>query len=109
MGIFTGSDQEHLGNVFSERPAGRGLILWVSIENCDGNQVYGGLHGDGGGAGLMVVVEGVRVEVSGVHHGRGVMQAPVDRLCGNSEVPPAGVGFCAARHPGHMEGVPSYG
>ena len=57
----------------------------------------------------MVGLEGGGMESFGGHHVQGVGQVPVDRLCGPAEVPPEGVGFCIARHPGHRDGVPSRG
>ena len=39
------------------------------------------------------------VPIFGVHHVQVGVQAPADRLCRTVEVPPSGVGFCAARHP----------
>ena len=90
-----------------ERTTGRGLYWGVQLESRDGKLVYGGLRGDRGGAGLVVGQEDIGVEIFGVHHGRGGMQATADRLCRTAEVPIARVGFFAANHPGHSDGVPA--
>ena len=45
----------------------------------------------------------------GGHLGWGGMSEPADRLRGPVEVPPAGVGLYAARHPGHRDGVSTSG
>ena len=57
----------------------------------------------------MVRGEGGGVARFGGHHSRGDRHAPADRLLRPAEVPPSGVGFCAACHPRHMKGVPYRG
>ena len=52
-GIFPGYDQEHIGRVSTERPAGGGLLSWMRIGDCDRQQIYGGLCVDGGFVGLV--------------------------------------------------------
>ena len=107
VGIFPGSDQENLGRVSTKRPTGGGLLLGVQLASRYEHPVSWGICGDRGGTGLAVGQEGREVVIFGVHNRRGVVQSPEDRLCGTAEVPPAGVGFCAACHPGHRDRVPS--
>ena len=67
-----------------------------------GDQVPMGICENEGGAGSVVRQEVGWMEIFGG-------QAPVDRLCGTAEVPPSGVGFCAARHLRQRDGVSDYG
>ena len=53
------------------------------------------------------VGEGGRLVKRDTHHGSGGAQAPAGRLCWPEEVPPTGVGLCAARHPGSVRQLPS--
>ena len=89
-----------------EPPAGGGLILWVQLETRDRQPLSGGICGDIGGAELVVRGEGRGVAIFGGHHVRGGAQALADHLCGTVGVPPAGVGFGAARHPKHRYDIP---
>ena len=41
----------------------------------------------------------------GGHLGLGGVSAPVDRISGTAEVSQTGVGFYAALHPWHMDGI----
>ena len=52
--------------------------------------------------------EGVGVEIFGGHNIWGVRQATADPLRGPAEVPPSGVGFCAACHPLNREIIPTH-
>ena len=91
-----------------ERPASGRIFLGVRPANHDRRQIYRGIRVEGGGAGSVIGVESGVVAIFGGHNGRCGGQSPVDRLRGPAEVPPAGVGFCAARHPRYRDGVPAH-
>ena len=54
----------------------------------------------------MIRGEDVGMSSFGDYHGRVVRQSPKYHPHGLAEVPRSGVGFCAARHPGHRDSVP---
>ena len=109
MGILPRSNQEHLGRVSAKRPASGGLFTGVRHTGHNGETVPQGIYWDGGSAGSVVGGECGELEIFGGHNGRGGGQASIDRLCRPAEVPLSGVGFCAAHHPGHRDGIPYCG
>ena len=87
-GILPECDQEHLGRVSPEHPAGGGLLLGIRSSDCDGKTLPWGLCWDKGGAGLIARGECGRLVGFCGHLGRRGVSVPADRICGPAEVPP---------------------
>ena len=109
MRLLTGANQEHLGCVSPERPVGRGLLLGLRNIDSDRKPLPWGLCGEQDGKGYLARGERERLSGFGCHLGRGGALSPAERICGPAEFLPAGVGLCAAHHPGHRDGLPGGG
>ena len=104
--LLPGSNQEHLGRVSPERPAGGGLLLGLRNPYRDRETLPRGLLGVQGGSGSLAEREGVRMVGFSGHLGQGGVSAPADRIRSPVEVPTTGVGLRETCNPGHRDGLP---
>ena len=86
-----------------------GLLLGSRPVDSNGEPVPRGVCWGEGGSGLMVVGKVGGMAGFGGHHGRVGRKSPIYRLRRAAEVPPAGVGFIAAYHPGRRDRVSASG
>ena len=105
MRLLPRADKEHHGRVSPEIASCGGLLSGVRVTGCNRYPVPLGLRWDRDSVGTVDGGEGCRMTVFGGHLGWGGASAPADRLHGLAEVPLAGVGLCAACHPGHRYSV----
>ena len=70
-----------------------------------GEPIPRGLCRDGGRPDKVAVGEDFGMLVLSGHLGWDGASAPADGILGPEEVPPIGVGLCAARHPCHRYGI----
>ena len=68
-----------------------------------------GIHGGGGVSGSVFGGDGGGIVNFSGHYGCGSGKGPTDRISQSKEVPPAGVGFCAAHPPVNRDVVSACG
>ena len=99
MRLLPRANQEHLVRVSPKRTAGAGLIQGVWDQDCDWGPLPWGLRGFKGVLGSLARRESGSLAGLSVNLGWGGASAHADRIRRPAEVPPAGVGLCATRHP----------
>ena len=79
--------------------------MGVRAIDLDGDPITQGIFRDGDIAGTVAGGGDFGMVGVGGHFGWGGVSSPSDHICGPAEVPPERVVLCAARHPGHRDGI----